>query len=123
MFADPQSITIGASPFSLNKINQDGYSSEYLYKTSTWEVRLNIRNTSYIDKKRGVRIERHNFEVVQTIYPVAPATLSSVRKAYFVVEAQQGDSQTDIKDVAVGLCSLLTATSAAAITKALNFES
>ena len=50
MFADPQTLTVNAVAKALKKINQDGYSSEYLLRTSTEEFRLNLRNTTYMDK-------------------------------------------------------------------------
>jgi hypothetical protein len=52
MFADPSVVTINAVAKNLVRINQDKYSSEYLLRSSTEEFRLNIRNSSYADKKR-----------------------------------------------------------------------
>lgn len=127
MFADPQTITINAVDKTLKKINQDKYSSEYLLRSSTDELRLVIRNTSYLDKKRGVNIDRHNCELTQTVFPVAPATLSTVRKCYTVIENQQGDTLTDPTNVASALLCWLTIVSGvvtnANITKLMNFES
>ena len=120
MFADPAVITINGVAKSLVRINQDGYSSEYLLRTATNELRLFIRNTSYVDKKRGVTIDRHNVELRETVFPVAPATLSVIRKTYAVIENQQGDTLTDPTNDAVGLVGFLTA---ANITKLLNQES
>jgi len=122
-FADPAAVTINGVAKNLVRIKQDGYSSEYLLTTATDEFRLNVRNTSYLDKKRKVMINRHNVELIQTVFPVAPATLSTVRKAYTVIENQQGDTLTDPVNVALGLLSYLTASSGANITKMLNQES
>jgi hypothetical protein len=123
MFADPATITINAVAKPLVRINQDGYSSEYLLRSSTDEYRLKLRNTSYTDKKRGVVIDRHNAELIHTVFPVAPATLSTVRKTYCVIENQQGDTLTDPTHVASGLFTWLTASTNANITKLMNFES
>lgn len=123
MFADPQTLTVNAVAKILNKINQDGYSSEYLLRTSLDEYRLFIRNTSYLDKKRGVMIDRHNVEFRHTVFPVAPATLSTVRKTYVVIENQQGDTLADPTNVASALCAWLTASTNANITKLMNSES
>jgi hypothetical protein len=122
-FADPAVITVNGVAKSLVRIRQDGYSSEYLLRTATDEYRLNVRNTSYVDKKRGVSIDRHNAELLHTVFPVAPATLSTVRKAYVVIENQKGDTLTDPTNDAVGLLSFLTASSAANVTKMMNLES
>lgn len=122
-FADPAVITINGVAKNLVRIRADGYSSEYLLRSSTDEHRLNIRNTTYLDKKRGVSIDRHNAELIQTTFPVAPATLSTIRKVYVVIENQRGDTLTDPTNVAVGILSFLTASSAANVTKMMNLES
>lgn len=120
MFADPSVVTINTVAKNLVRINQDQYSSEYLLRSATDELRLNIRNTSYLDKKRGVMIDRHNVELTQTVFPVAPATRSYRRKAYVVIENEQGDTLVDPTKHAVGLLSFLTE---ARIAQLMNFES
>lgn len=120
MFADPSVVTINAVAKNLVRINQDQYSSEYLLRSATDEIRLTIRNTTYTDKKRARLIDRHNFEIMQTVFPVAPATVSTRRKTYVVVENDQGDTLVDPTKVAVGLLAFLTESN---ITKAMNFES
>lgn len=123
MFADPQTLTVNAVAKALAKIGQGNGTSEYLLQSTTDEYRLNIRNTSYTDKKRGVKISRHNVEFVHTVFPVAPATLSTIRKAYVVIENQQGDTLADPTYVASALFTWLTASTNANITKLINFES
>lgn len=123
MFADPAVVTVNAVAKNLVRINQDQYSSEYLLRSATDEFRLRIRNTTYADKRRGVDIDRHNCELIHTVFPVAPATLSTIRKVYTVVENQKGDTLTDPTNVAAGLFAFLTASTNANITKMMNFES
>lgn len=123
MFADPQTVTINAVGKVLTRVNQDQYSSEYRLREATGEYKLSIRNTSYLDKKRGVQIDRHNIELTQVVFPVAPATLSTVRKCYAVVENQVGDTLTDPVLVAAGLFAWATASTNANLTKLMNFES
>jgi len=123
MFADPQTVTVNAVARILSRINQDKYSSEYRLLLADREIRFNIRNTTYLDKKRVVTLNRHNIEIIETVFPVAPATTSIVRKAYMVVENQLGDTLTDPVNLASGLCSWLTATSNANLTKLMNSES
>nr|UJQ85583.1 MAG: hypothetical protein 2 [Leviviridae sp.] len=120
MFADPAVITVNAVAKNLVRINQDKYSSEYLLRSATDEFRLNIRNTSYTDKKRGVAIDRHNVELIQTVFPVAPATTSIVRKTYVVIENQVGDTLADPRELAKGLLAFLTTMQ---IDKLMNQES
>lgn len=123
MFADPQTVTVNAVAKNLVRINQDSYSSEYLLRSATDEYRLRIRNSSYLDKKRNVTIDRHNVELIHTVFPVTPSTLSTVRKVYAVIENQQGDTLTDPTYVASAMFAWLTASSNANITKLMNFES
>lgn len=121
MFADPLSITINGVALSLVKINQDGYSSEYRLLTNLADTTLTIRNSKYPDKKRGnVMINRHTVQLTQTVFPVAPATTSTLRKAYAVIENQEGDTLTDPKYIASGLFGFLTG---ANIDKLMSFES
>lgn len=123
MFADPTTVTIDGDANALVRINQDQYSSEYLLRSTEDEKRLRIRNTSYLDRKRNVTIDRHNVELTQTIFPVAPATLSCVRKVYIVLENQQGDTLEDPVNIAAGLFAWLTASTNANLTKLMNYES
>jgi len=123
MFSDPQTLTVNAVAKNLVRINQDEYSSEYLLRSTTNEFRLKIRNTSYRDKARSVMIDRHNVEFTETVFPVAPATLSTVRKTYVVIENQQGDTLADPTYDAAALLVWLTASTNANITKLMNFES
>lgn len=121
MFADPVTVTINAVAKNLIRIRHDNYSSEYLLRTSLSELRLHIRNTTYVDKKRGgLRIDRHNVELTETVFPVAPATTSTIRKAYAVIENQQGDTLVDPVKTAAGLMGFL---SEANLTKLMNLES
>lgn len=122
MFADPQTLTVNAVAKALNRIGSGNGTAEYLLRSSTDEFRLNIRNTSYTDKKRAVKIDRHNVEFVHTVFPVAPATLSTMRKAYVVIENQQGDTLADPTYVASALFAWLTASTNANITKLMNYE-
>jgi hypothetical protein len=123
MFADPQTVTVNAVALTLIRINQDQYSSEWLLRSNLDEFRMYIRNSTRTDKARGVAIDRHNIELRWTIFPVAPATRSFIRRTTITVENEQGDTLTDPVGVAVGLCNYLSASSGANVTKMVNFES
>lgn len=118
-FADTITFTINAVAKTLNRINQDGYSSEYFLRSTTDEFRAKIRQSSYV-AKNGKTVDRHNVELVQTTYPVAPATLSTVRKAYCVLENERADGTTDPLNFDLGFVGFLTS---ANITKLINYES
>lgn len=120
MFADPAVVTINGVAKNLIRIRQDQYSSEYKLRSADDELRLNIRNTSYLDKKRKIDIDRHNVEMIHEVFPVAPATTSVIRKVYVVFENQKGDTLTDPQHVVSGLLAFLTSGN---ITKLMNLES
>lgn len=125
MFSDTITFTDihGTDDYVLNRIRQDNYSSEYLLITDTRQVRLQIRNTSFYDKKRAVQMDQHNVELVEEVFPTAPATLSILRKAFFTFQVQKGDVLATSKEVAIALAAWLTASSGANLTKMVNFES
>jgi len=108
---------------NLVRINQDKYSSEYLLRSATDEYRLFIRNSTRVDKARGVSIDRHNVLLRWTVFPVAPATRSYIRSASCTIENEIGDTQVDPVNLTIGLCNFLTASSGNAISKMLNSES
>lgn len=120
MFSDTITITINSVAKILNRINQDGYSSEYFLRGTTDEFRLKLRNSTYLDKTRGVNVDRHTAELTHVVYAVAPATTNTTRKAYAVIENQQADPITDNAKFGAGFSAFLTE---ANITKLLNFES
>jgi hypothetical protein len=121
MFADPLTVTINGVAKNLIRVNQDGYSSEYLLKETTGEYRLRLRNTSYNDKARGSRkVERHNVELVHAIYPVAPAIYPEIRKVYTVFENDVGGDNALVAKTVAGLSTLMSEANA---TKLINFES
>lgn len=121
MFSDPLTVTINAVAKNLIRINQDQYSSEYLLKETTGEYRMKLRNTSYSDKTRGgLKVERHNVELIYSIYPVSPAIFPTIRKNYHVFEMDTGDDSALMAKLVAGLSAFMTEANA---TKLLNFES
>ena len=121
MFTDTLTITINAVAKVLNRVNQDGYGSEYYLRETDGQFRLKLRNSSYKDKTRGnVGVDRHNIELTHTVFPVAPATTPTVRKYYSVLENDQNDSVVSSAKFAAGVSGFQTE---ANFTKLLNWES
>lgn len=120
MFADTITITINAVAKILNRINQDNGGSEYFLRGALDDFRLKIRHTSYTNKASGRIVDRHNVEFVQTVYPVAPATASTIRKAYLVLEAERVDAITDPLNFSLGYVGFFTSPN---VTKLLQYES
>lgn len=119
-FADSITITINSVAKVLARINQDSYSSEYFLRTTTDEFRLKIRNSSYTNKASGRLVDRHNVELQQTVYPVSPATIPTIRKAYTVLENERVDTLADPLNFDLGYVAFFTS---ANVTKLINYES
>jgi hypothetical protein len=124
MFADPAVISINGVNKSLPRINgPEKGSSEYLLRSATNELRLNVRNfTKRFDKKLQVEIERHTAELVETVFSTATAP-AYTRKVYVTFENQVGDTLVDPLYDIVGLLTFLTTSSGANVTKMMNSES
>lgn len=120
MFADTITITINAVAKILNRINQDNGGSEYFLRETLGDFRLKIRHTSYNNKTSGRVIDRHNVEFVETVYPVAPETVATVRKTYTVLEAERKDGITPPLNFSLGFVAWFTNGN---VTKLLQYES
>lgn len=82
---------------TLKKINQDGYSSEYLFRDATNQYRVRIRHTKTNATSTRPSYDRHNVEVVQTIF-AAGDVAEYERKFYFVLELKPGDTSVALAD-------------------------
>jgi len=121
MFSDTLTITINGVGKTLTRINQDGYSSEYLLAGTADSYRLRLRNSPGVDKARGGKATNvHNVEFIQEIYPVAPATVSTIRKVYTVFQHDNGDDLTAVAKFVTGLLAFQTEANS---TKLINWES
>jgi hypothetical protein len=87
----------------LTKIREQDYSSEYFLKSATDEYRARIRHTKVAPTlARPYEADRHNFEVVHTIYASGEVPQYE-RKFYFVIETKPGDTATDLADAVADL--------------------
>nr|UJQ85520.1 MAG: putative coat protein [Leviviridae sp.] len=119
-FSDPTTITISTVGKTLNKINQDNFGSEYLYRSSTEEVRLRIRHQNESAKVGVTPFERHNLEMIHTVFAVAPAVVNTERRYSFTARVKRGDDPASALASAKGLIGFLTD---ANVTKAIGWES
>lgn len=87
---------------TLVKINQDGYSSEYLFRDSTSQYRAKIRHTKTNASNGKPSYDRHNFEVVQTVF-AAGDVAEFERKFYFVQEHLPQDTSIVLGDAVADL--------------------
>jgi hypothetical protein len=104
---------------TLVKINQDAYSSEYMFKNSTSEYRARIRHSKTSASATRPVYDRHNFEIVQTIFAAGDVP-EYQRKFYFVWEVLPSETSKDLADA---VADLMIVTSDAFLTSLLGWES
>lgn len=101
---DTLTLTVGAASKVLTKINgPNNYASEYLLKESLRSYRVRVRHTKSGGKNGTPLMDRHNFEVVETIYATETVP-EHPRKAYFVVELLPTDEDISLMDAVADLC-------------------
>lgn len=119
-FGDPVTVTINSVGKSLVKINQDAYGSEYLFRSSSEELRLKIRHQVESAKAGIVPFERHNLELRHTVFAVPPSTMVTERVFAFTIRARKGDDPASVSLSCQGLVDFLTDPNLA---KAVGWES
>jgi len=112
-------LPVSGGDITMVKINQDGYSSEYLFRNATHQYRARIRHTKTNATTTRPSYDRHNFEVVRTVF-VAGAVAEYEQKFYFVIEQLPGDTSVLIGDA---VSDLSIATSNAFLTSLIGWES
>lgn len=80
MFAATISLTIGGVAKVLNRVNQDTYGSEYLFRGATDSVSMKIRHSRDNRDKDGFTALRHNVFIERVVNPTltTPIQKSSV---------------------------------------------
>jgi len=91
MFGDTLELVYGGVATTLNKINQDGYASEYFLRTSVHEITMCIRHSKTKAAAGKPSNDRHNVELTQTIF-ATPTTVERKRKVYVVIEQTPDDT-------------------------------
>jgi hypothetical protein len=112
-------LPLSTGNVTLVKINQDSYSSEYLFRDSTHSVRARIRHSKVAATALKPTYDRHNFEVLEVVF-TAGAVAEYERKFYFVHEHLPGDTSVVLAD---GIADLAIATSNAFLVSLLGWES
>lgn len=117
MLGNTIAITVDGDPFTLTKINQDSYSSEYLYRDAVEEFTVKVRHQEVT--KAGVTYDRHNFELRHKIFATSTVPEKD-RLMYYVMEQQPHDLNIFLPLAAMNLA---TATSGAFLTSLTKWES
>jgi hypothetical protein len=106
--ANPLVITVNSVAKNLNRINQDGYGSEYLLREATQEFRAKVRHSKEGVQADGTQFDRHNVELTQTVY-ATDTTPKITRVVYTVLRCTYDDDGTEVGYLGVGLSDLLVA--------------
>lgn len=120
-FADPQSITISATPYSLPRTFSE--KSESAYTSADGLIKLSV-NHSLVRQGRARRLLRIDHSKLTTD-PFKPAENVKVSTAMYLVfdVPPAGYSATEILAVYTGFKTMFSASSDALITKLLGGES
>jgi len=121
MFGDTVSFALaGIGSLTLNKVNQDNYTAEYLCKQSTFEVRCRVRHTKVKATASQKEMDRHNVELVLKTYATAEVEEHD-QKVYVVIENRPWYNGAYI--LADALCDWLIASTDANLIKLHGWES
>lgn len=102
-------LTIGGDPKSLLLIEEGNFSSEYLLKETTQEVRFKIRHSKEKAPPGGVAMDRHNVDLTVRTYPTAEMPNGSTDNAYVVIRSNPNSDGSMSADLGVALAEVLTA--------------
>lgn len=117
MLGNTLTVTYNTVPYVLTRINQDAYTSEFLYTDSVQEFTLKIRHSKVT--KSGIVYDRHNAELRQQVF----ATIDDpeeIRMVYYVFEQLRKDQHIHLPKA---LMDLSLATSGAFLTSLTKMES
>jgi hypothetical protein len=119
MLGNTLDLTIGGATITMVKINQDAYSSEYMFRNATHQYTAKVRHSR--TKQSGVQpsYDRHNFEVVVLTF-ASGETAESYQKFYFVMEQHASNTSVAMPDA---VADLLIASSNAFLVSLLGWES
>lgn len=86
------SLMYDGNAITLEKLNQDGYSSEYMFRDTAKELRMKIRHSKESLKPgQTYPIERHNCLLSTTVY-ATPTSVEQFSEISFTLRAAPGAS-------------------------------
>lgn len=99
MFANTITLTINASDYILNRINQDNFGSEYQYSGTDSSIVMKIRHSTDSPDSDGITMKRHNVFIERVVYPTPTSALEkatatmTIRHGAFVDPAEGANLQ------------------------------
>jgi hypothetical protein len=119
MLGDTFVLPHSGGDITMNKINQDGYSAEYLFKDATHQLVAKVRHSRTKSTSSRASYDRHNVEIVETVFESGEVA-EYTRKVYIVMEQLPAD--VDVENPSA-LADWLIATSDANLDALMNWES
>lgn len=123
MLGDTLTVTLdgsGGTAVVCSKINQDAYSSEYLKKRTSDEVRVKVRHIKETVKAGATPVDRHILTFTQFVYPTEAKPLGVTREATLTIRNDPSDTEADVTDLGEALTFWATD---ANLTKLFGWES
>lgn len=117
--ADPQSVTINAVAQSLPRVGDDATTSKYQKDDATFTLDVNHRS-SKTRKNIRISLSQDKISADPFVPSVNRADFQSV--ALLINRPVGGFTNTEVKDLAKGLCDALSASSYAMLIKILGGE-
>jgi len=114
MFGGTLALTIAGSGYTLQRVNQDNYGSEYQFSGTLDAVNMKIRHSLDGVDADGIVMRRHNVYIERVIYPTALAT---VKKQSFTFTMRGGkfEDPVPMADVAKAALTWLSASTYSAL--------
>ena len=119
MLGDTITVTVNAVAKILTKINQDGYSAEYLLRESTGKYSLKVRHSKDKATATGVQYDRHAVDFTYTIF-ASGSVPEYYRRCYITIVNSSTDDATQVGYIVTGIEAYLNA---ANTTKVVGWES
>lgn len=88
-------IKINAVDKVLKRINQDKFETKYYLHEDTEEFTVNIRHSKESPTKAGVVFDRHNVELIHSVFPTESAP-GIDRVTYVVIRNTRADNYTQV---------------------------
>lgn len=106
MLGDTLTVTVGGSGGAANvcsKIQESGYSSEYLKKNATDEVRVRVRHLKETAAAGKTPLDRHNVVFTQYVYPTEAKPLGVTREVQLIIRNDPTDAVADVTNMGEAL--------------------
>lgn len=113
MLQSPLTITISATDYAMNRVNQDNYGSVYIHKGTDLEIRLDIRNKPPAKgAKFGVaEVERHEIDLKITNFVTGSDGIKrgQTKQYYTVMTVPRGTASSGPAADVAGFSALVSA--------------